>query len=415
MNLIILKKGFKLLTILSAVTFLVLSTATNSWGNERSSTLGNSLGNQSRSDTNVNNEIRTINDGKGSSENSKDSSLDTNITKNPPPVAKALLSISVKSKIEGQKKFAIEIDGKNPTASKIIFNTANRNLGPNPKYNVALDPGQYEVKVSPLDYSPGLDGKPYYDNDFNKKPYIMGVDPFGCQGSMSFGDHKTCYVQIAEWPRLVVYIHAPAPGIKASDFKFDVLTDVLSGYSQPWILDVLGKESTRVKMGGSVSWGVYIKNETGYLVEYRVTPNLQELVPTGWCYGQIEDNGLPPYTKDICDITIRLPPLKVFVKVEGNTPVGNFKYKINTNDVNFNGKEFNGNTQGTMIPIKPGASYDIQPLQYNNYNTVKSGECDNAKVESGKTKICTVTMTYDVQKDTCHTEINEQGKPVKVC
>lgn len=298
---------------MSAITLIGISTASNSWASERSSTLGNSLGNQSRSDTNVNNDIKTLNDGKGSSENSKDSSLNTNITKNPPPVAKALLSINVVSKIEGQKKFAIEIDGKNPTPSKIIFNTANRNLGPNPKYNVALDPGEYEVKVYPLDYSPGLDGKPYYDKDFDKTPYNIGVDSFFCHASMSLGDHRTCYVWIQEWPRLLVYVHTHAPGIKASDFKFDVLsTNLLAGTSDAWILDVPGNENgTKVKMNWAQEWAVYIKDGKGYVVEYRNTPNLQEPAPTGECRGKIEGDTLPPYTKDICDITISSPPLKV--------------------------------------------------------------------------------------------------------
>ena len=299
---------------MSAITLIGISTATNTWASERSSALGNSLGNQSRSDTNVNNDIKTLNDGKGSSENSKDSSLDTNITKNPPPVAKAILSIILKDvKIEGQKKFAIEIDAKNPTPLKIIFNTANRNLGPNPKYDVALDPGQYEVKVYPLDYSPDPGEKPYYDPDFGKTPYNMGVDPLNCHGSMSFGDHRTCYVFIQEWPRLVVYIHALAPGIKASDFHFDVVTNVLSGKSDPWMLDVPGNENgIKVKIGWAYEWGVYVKDRKGYLVEARETPNLQELAPGGsWCYGKIEGDTLPPFTKDICDITIRSPPLKV--------------------------------------------------------------------------------------------------------
>ena len=65
--------------------------------------------------------------------------------------------------------------------------------------------------------------------------------------------------------------------------------------------------------------------------------------------------------------------------------------------------------------MKPGASYNIQVSPYSNYNAIKSGECDNGIIESGKSKICTVTMTYDIQKDICHVEINELGKPVKVC
>lgn len=303
-----LDKGITLLTILSVITFVVLSSATNSWASERSSTLGNSLGNQSRSDTNVNNDIKTLNDGKGSSENSKDSSLNTNITKNPPPVAKALLSIIPDVKIEGQKKFVIEIDGKNPTPSKIIINTGNRILGLNPKYNVALDPGQYEVKVYPLDYSPGLDGKAYSDTDFEKTPYNL----HGCFGYIPYGKHDTCHVFIQEWPRLVVYVHTHAPGIKASDFKFDVLsTNVNAGTSDAWILDVPGNENgTKVKMESALEWAVYIKDPKGYVVEYRNTPNLQETAPSSECRGKIDDAG-PSFTKDICDITISLPPLKI--------------------------------------------------------------------------------------------------------
>ena len=106
----------------------------------------------------------------------------------------------------------------------------------------------------------------------------------------------------------------------------------------------------------------------------------------------------------------------MIVKVEGGpTPVSSFKYKIITNDENVNGKVYNANAQGTEIPIAPGSLYTVQALPYSTYDPTKSGECGKEQAGLGEIKVCTLTMKYNVEQDTCHTEINEQGKPVKVC
>jgi hypothetical protein len=263
---------------------------------------------------------------------------------------------------------------------------------------VELDPGTYEVKIYPQGFDP----------EFGKEQYNIHTPPFECSGPISLGEHKTCEITIEEWPRLMIYTHAAADGIKASDFLIGLMENNKVVDEFPG-----SEEGKKVPMGWAYEYRVYVKEKNGYYVQYSKTPDLQDADPY-WCAGKIEDDGNPSFTKANCYITIDLSQLKVIVIVEGGpSPVGMFKYKINTDDVTVNGKEYSGDAQGTEIPIKPGATYDVQPLQYDNYDSTKSGECDNGQAESGKVKLCTLTMTYHVEQ--CHTEINEQGKPEKIC
>jgi len=396
-----LDKSTTLLTILSVIALVVLSPATNSWASEILSTRGNNSENQSRSDTNVNNDFKTLNDDKDSSENKSESKRAINPFKNLHTIEKPNLSIIIKSvKVEGQPVFTVKIDGENPTPSEFDFTPADRNIGLK-SHEIELDPGKYDIEV----YPKGL-GSDFPGSD-NHPPYDIRDSHFDCRGSISFGEHRTCEISIEDWPRLMIYTHSVPEGIKATDFVIGVMKN------NKVVDEFAGKEDgERENMMWGDQYHVYVKDNKGLSVQYSNSSNLQNSDPY-WCTGTIKHDDGPSFTKVNCYIVIDLSQLKVIVKEQGgSTPVGTFKYKIKSDDISVNGKEYNGNLQGTVIPIRPGASYDVQPLDYNNYIPTKFGECDN-QGESGKVKLC--TLTFNAEQENCNIKINEQGKPEKVC
>ncbi|HEY7228136.1 MAG TPA: hypothetical protein VH481_08425 [Nitrososphaeraceae archaeon] len=68
----------------------------------------------------------------------------------------------------------------------------------------------------------------------------------------------------------------------------------------------------------------------------------------------------------------------------------------------MNDKVYNANAQGTEIPIAQGSLYIVQVLPYSTYDPTKAGNCGQEQAELGKIKVCTITMTYNVEKDTCN-------------
>jgi len=369
----------------------MLSTATNSRASEASNSQDDSE-DQVRSETNVNNDIyRTLNNDSDTSENNNESRTNIEVTKDILTVGKGKLSTFLKvSKTQGGT-FIVTIEGKNPTPSSFVLGK------PNP--DVELNPGDYKVSIE-------------YKDDFQEpveqQDIILSDD---CSGKISAGRHKTCEVEIYQWPRIIVYTHVTAEGTKASDFTIESIGSDAFPPKFPG-----NEEGTIVQMKYG-EYGVHFTPVGGYFADYSTTAENP-------CFGKIEDDGsgfAPVTPKAFCNVTIDISKLKVIVKVNGGpTPVSSFKYNIKSNDVNVNGplldpKVYTGTTQGTQIPIGPGAYYTVQMLPFNNYDASKSGECDNGQAELGKIKVCTVTMTYNVEQDTCHTEINEQGKPVKVC
>ena len=394
MNILKLKQGFTLVTILVAITFVVLSTATNSWASERSNLQNNDSENQSRSETNLNNDIsRMLNDDKGPTENSKDTRLQTDVTNRELTMGKAKLSIAnIKPKMSGGK-FIVNIEGMNPNPS-----TFDLGIGyTNPE--VELYPGNYKVNLKFQDN--GVEPVEQHDIIFSDD----------CSGKISAGQHKTCEIQIYEWPKIIVHTHAAAEGTKASDFTLEAIG------GSPLPSKFPGNEEGTIVQMKYGDYGVYFKPVDGFFSNNYENFTVNSMDYGDFpCIGKIVDDGSPFSTKVDCNVTIDISKLKVITKVDGGpTPVSSFKYKIESNDLNVNGKVYNGNAQGTQIPIGPGAHYTVKVSPYSNYDASKSGECDNGHAELGKINTCTVTMKYNVEQDTCHTEINEQGKPVKVC
>jgi hypothetical protein len=377
LNILKLKQGFTLVTVLVAITFVVLSTATNSWASERSNLQNNDSENQVRSETSVNNDInRKLNDDRGSSENTNLSRAET--------VGKAELSVALtKSKMSGGK-FIVNIEGNNPTPSSFDLGAGYTNP------HVELYPGDYKVNLKFQDN--GVEPVEQHD--------ILLSDE--CSGKISAGQDKTCEIQINEWPKLKVYTHAAAEGTKASDFTLEAIGDSPLPSKFPG-----NEEGTTVQLRYG-DYEIHFKPVGGFFADYSNTAGKS-------CFSEIIDDGSPFTTKVDCSVTIDISKLKVIVKVVGgNTPVSSFKYKIQSSDADLNGKEYNGNAQGTEIPMAPHHGYNVEVLPYSNYDPTTSGECTGSSL-LGKINVCTVTMTYNVEQDTCHTEINEQGKPVKVC
>lgn len=376
MNSIILKQGFTLVTILVAITFVVLSTATNSWASERSNLQNNDSESQVRSKASVNSDIyKTPISGKDSSGND---SQPTRV----PTVGKAKISVVLKVSKTPGGNFMVNIEGNNPTPSSFV-------LGPgytNP--DVQLYPGDYKVKIE----WQNVQGQKFQHD------IVLSND---CSGKISAGQHKTCEVEIYLLPHIVVYTKATAKGTKASDFTIEATANNPIPSKFP---------------GNEEGTDVYMKFGK-YKVDFKPVNGFYAEPP--FCYGEIKDDGSPnaPIApKDTCYLLIDISKLKVIVKVDGGpTPVSSFKYKIITNDETVNGKVYNANAQGTEIPIAQGSLYTVQVLPYSTYDPTKAGNCGQEQAELGKIKVCTITMTYNVEKDTCHLEINEQGKPVKVC
>ena len=392
MNIIKLKNLFTLLTISSVIAFVMLSTATNSWASETSRSQNDDSDNQSNSATNANKEIsRSLNTNRDTSDNNNQSRTEIEVTKDILTVGKAKLSVILKVAKTSGAAFIVSIEGNNPMPSSFALGVANP--------VVELYSGDYNVKIEYQDDGQG----PVEQHDI-----ILSDD---CSGKISPGDHKTCEVEIYLWPRIVVYTHVTAEGAKASDFTIEAIGN------NPFPPKFPGNEEGTIVQMKYGEYGVHFTPVDGYFADYSTTAENP-------CFGKIEDDGsgfAPVTPKAFCNVTIDVSKLKVIVKVNGGpTPVSSFKYNIKSNDVNVNGplldpKVYTGNSQGTQIPIGPGAYYTVQMLPFNNYDASKSGECDNGQAELGKINICTVTMTYNVEQDTCNTEINEQGKPVKVC
>lgn len=385
-----LKRVITLITILVAISFVVLSTSTNSWAGE-SSNLQNNLQindseNQSRSKINASNKIlRSLNNDRDTSENSNQSRTNIDVTKGILTEGKAELSVKLKVAKTSGAAFIATIEGNNPNPSTFALGVANP--------DVELYPGNYNVKI---EYQ-------YVQGPKLQHNIVLSDD---CSGKISTGQHKICEVEIYLLPHIVVYTNATSKGSKASDFTLEAIGNNPIPASFPG-----SEEGTNVYMNYG-EYGVHFKPVNGFFADYSNTAQNP-------CFGKLVDDGsafAPSMAKALCYVTIDISKLEVITKVVGgNTPVSSFKYKIDTNDVNVKGKEFSGNAQGTEIPIGPGAYYTVQMSPFTNYDPSKSGECDNGQAELGKVKTCTVTMTYNVEQDTCHLEINEQGKPVKVC
>lgn len=392
MQIIKLKQGLTLVTILTAITFVVSSTSTNSWASEASSSQDADSENQGRSETNVNNDIsRSLNNDRDTSDNNNQSRTEIEITKDIITVGKAKLSVIVKVAKTSGAAFIASIEGNNPTPSSFALGVANP--------VVELYSGEYNVKIEYQDDGQGA---------IEQHDVILSDD---CSGKIYPGEHKICEVEIYLWPRIVVYTHVTAEGTKASDFTIEAVGN------NPFPPKFPGNEEGTIVQMKYGEYGVHFTPVDGYFADYSTTAENP-------CFGKIEDDGsafAPLTPKAFCNVTIDISKLKVIVKVNGGpTPVSSFKYNIKSNDVNVNGPlldptVYTGSSQGTQIPIGPGAYYTVQMLPFNNYDASKSGECDNGQAELGKIKVCTVTMTYNVEQDTCNTEINEQGKPVKVC
>ena len=369
----------------------MLSSATNSWASDTSNSEDDSK-DQVRSETNVNNEIsRSLNDDSDSSDTSNPSRPSLEVTDDILRVGKAKLSIEVKvAKISGTE-FIATIEGKSPKPSNFALSSINP--------TVELYFGEYIVKIEPKENG---QGSPQQHD-------IILSD--GCSGKISPGEHKICEVEIYLLPHIIVFTHTTAPDQQASDFTLESIG------SNAFPLKFQGnEEGTKVYMKYG-EYGVHFNPVDGYFADYSTTEENS-------CFGKIDDDGsafAPINPKALCNVTIDISKLKVIVnKVGGPTPVSSFKYNVKSNDVNVNGpllnpKVYTGSSQGTEIPIGPGAYYTIQMLPFNNYDVSKTSECANGQAELGKVKTCTVTMTYNIEQDTCHTEINEQGKPVYVC
>lgn len=392
LNKLRLRKCLILLTILSTIISVLISSGTSSWASETSRTLKNESEIQVKPDINMNNEISgSLNNDRDNSGNTNQSRAEIEVNKDILEVGKAKLSTFLKvAKTQGGS-FIATIEGNNPTPSSFVLGVANP--------DVELFPGNYKVKIE-------------YKDDFQEPveqhDVLLSDD---CSGNISAGQHKTCEIEIYLWPRIVVYTQATAPGTKASDFTLESVGNNVFPSKFPG-----NEEGTIVQMKYG-EYGVHFTPVNGYFADYSTT----EQNP---CFGKIEDDdsGFAPVTpKAFCYVTIDISKLEVIVNVIGGpTPPTSFKYNVKSNDVNVNGpllnpKVYLGSSQGTEIPIAPGADYTVQMLPFNNYDASKSGECDNGQAELGKIKLCTVTMTYNVEQDTCEIEINEQGKPVKVC
>lgn len=376
---------------MSVIAFLMLSNAINSWASEGSNSEDDSK-QQVRSETNVNNEIsRSLNDDSDSSDTNNQTRTNVEVTDDILRVGKAKLSVEVKvAKISGTQ-FIATIEGKSPKPSSFALSSINPTID--------LYSGNYNVKIEPQDNGQG---------DPQQHDIILSDD---CSGKISPGEHKTCEVEIYLLPHIIVYTHSTADGIKASDFTLESIGN------NAFPLKFIGnEEGTKVYMKYG-EYGVHFSPVDGYFADYSTTDENP-------CFGKIEDDGsdfAPITPKALCNVTIDISKLKVTVNKNGGpTPVTSFKYNVKSNDINVNGplldpKVYTGNSQGTEIPMAPGAYYTVQMLPFNSYDASKSGECDNGQAELGKVKTCTVTMTYNVEQDTCNTEIDEQGKPVKVC
>ncbi|NOJ30471.1 MAG: hypothetical protein DA328_09925 [Nitrososphaeraceae archaeon] len=311
--------------------------------------------------------------------------MDIDISKNNFPVGKAELSVEPKVVKTAYGNFIVNIKGNTPSPSSFVFGSVNP--------TVELVPGKYEVEVEYKQVS----GGPIAQHDI-----ILSKD---CSGTISNGQHKTCEVSIYLHPSIMVYTNTNAKNGKASDFTIQALGGDPIPSKFPG-----DEEGTQVFMKYG-EYGVHFKPENGYFADYSTTAQNP-------CFGELVDDGsnfAPVSPKAICYITIDISKLKVILNVDGGTKsAGNFKFKIKSNEVNVNGQEFTGKTQGTVIPIGPGAVYTVEPKPLFNYVPITSGDCDG-QAELGKIKECTITMKYDIEQDTCTTVINEEGKPEKVC
>jgi hypothetical protein len=388
-----LKQGFTLVTILVAITFVALSSPGYSWAAQVNRTQDEDSESKVSSETILGNDIsRKLNNDKGSKD-SNEPTRATNVTRPTQTVGRAEISIALtESKFSGGK-FIVNIDGNHPTPSTF-------DLGPgytNPK--VELLPGNYKVNIK------------FQDNGIEPVEQHDIVLSEECSGKISAGQHKTCEIQIHEWPKIIVHTHAAAEGTKASDFTLEAIG------GSPVPSKFPGNEDGTIIQMKYGDYGVHFKPANGFFSNnyQNFTVNSKDYGDFP-CIGKIVDDGSPFTTKVDCKVTIDISKLKVITKVEGGpTPVSSIKYKIKSNDLNVNGKEFNGNAQGTQIPIGPGAYFSVEVSPYSNYDPTTSGECVNGHAQLGKINVCTITMKYNVEQDTCHTEINEQGKPVKVC
>ena len=388
-----LRKGFGIILSLSCVVFVVLATHANSWGAQVNRTQDADSESKASSETFLTNNIsRKLTDNKNSPSGINDKPITgLNIQQNDLRVLKSKLFVKLKAAVIGAETWQVTVVGNHPTPSSFILGSVNP--------TVELYSGDYEVKLKYLDA-----------NDEMKEQHdvVLSND---CKGKISGGQEKTCEVALYLWPHIVVYTHATAKDTKASDFTIEALGD------KPYPATFKGnEEGTNIQMRYG-DYGVHFKPENGFFADYSTTQQNP-------CFGKLEDDGsgfAPIQAKAFCNITIDISMLKVTVKKDGGpSPVSAFKYKVKSNDVNVNGplldpKIYQANSQGTNIPIGPGAVYTVEMLPFNNFGPIKSGDCENGQAELGKIKSCTITMKYDVEQDNCTTEINEQGKPVKVC
>jgi len=305
-----LEKGIRLLTILSAFILVIVSTTTNSWAIERTDSQSINSENQSRSDTNVNNDIKTLNDDKGSSENKNESKRVTNPLKNLQNMGKTELSVVLEDlKVQGQPKITVLIQGQydkpsTATPSHFVLNNTNA--------IVELTPGFYKVNIDV--FLPGHVTKYYLSED--------------CDGQISLGQHKTCQIYIFQAPKLKVIFGGSGP---VNTFEYSV-------YSK-----------------GS---NTYLYEDYGN--EQGITYNIDK--------SDSYDVRLWPYAKSI----------------------------------------YFPSAECKVAPPESAKPYNC---------TTQLGICEIGPVDWAKTYECSVTIDSPppIEKDTCHTEINEQGKPVKVC
>ena len=389
-----LKQSFTLLTILITISFVVLSAPTSVWAALINRTQDTDSESKVSSETILSNDIsKRINNNKTSTDNNNEPKRQLEVTKNLLPVEKAKLSIALTKSKMGGGKFIVNIQGNNPSPSSF-------DLGPgytNPQ--VELYPGNYKVNLKFEDN--GIEPVEQHDLIFSDD----------CSGKIFAGQHKTCELQIFEWPKIIVHTHAAAKNTKASDFTLEAIG------SSPVPENFLGDEEGTIVQMKYGDYAIHFKPENGFFSNNFGTFNSYSKDYGDFpCIGKIVDDESPFTAKADCNVTIDISKLKVITKVNGGpTPVSSFKYKIKSTDLNVNEKVYSGNAQGTEIPVGPGAFYTVEVSPYNNYDSSKSGDCNSIQAQLGKVGLCTITMTYNVEQDTCHIEINEQGKPEKVC
>lgn len=388
-----MKYVFLFLTVLIAIIFVILPAPSNSWAAQTNRTQDLDSESKVGSETILTSNItRNFNGNKNTpSDNNDKPIIGLDIQKDDLRVLKSKLFVKIKAAVIGAETWQVTIEGNHPNPSSFTLGSVNP--------TVELYSGDYEVKLKYLDVN---------DEIKEQHDVVLSDD---CKGKISGGQEKTCEVGLYLWPHIVVYTHSTAKGTKASDFTIEALGD------SPYPANFKGnEEGTNVQMRYG-DYGVHFNPENGYFADYSTTQQNQ-------CFGKLEDDGsgfAPIQPKAYCNITIDISMLNVIVKKDGGpSPISAFKYKVKSNDVNVNGplldpKIYQGSSQGTNIPIGPGASYTVEMLPFNNYSPIKQGDCENGQAELGKIKSCTVTMKYEVEQDNCTIEINEQGKPVKVC